>query len=117
MLDDEPALTSSLRRLLERANYHVTASNHPREAVAMIESNPADFDLVITDLSMPEMSGIEVARRIRAVRPELPVIAMSGFATEAIRENLAAAGIAELLEKPVAPANLAKCLKHTFGQA
>ncbi len=117
LLDDEPALTKSLRGLLERLNYQVTSSNHPREALELFTRDPMQFDLAITDLSMPEMNGIEVARQIQAVRPELPVILMSGFTATSNRENMAAAGIRELLEKPVSAAHLAEVLQRTFAQS
>ena len=116
LLDDEPALTTSLWRLLKRLNYQVTTCNHALEAVALFVKNPAQFDLVITDLSMPEKNGIEVLRQLRAIRPEIPVIVMSGFTTQSNREDLVAAGNCELLEKPVSPNVLAKLLQRLFAQ-
>ena len=114
-IDDEAALTVSFRQLLERMNYQVTTSNHALEALELFRQNPARFDLVITDLTMPEMNGLEVARRIHGRRPELPLVLASGFAPELSRENLEAAGIRELMEKPFSTTILAGVLQRTLG--
>jgi len=100
-LDDEPALTAVSQKQLLRLNYQVTISNSAPEALRWFRENPAQFDLVITDLTMPDMNGVEVARLIHALRPELPIILASGYATSVNAETLREAGILELIEKPV----------------
>jgi CheY-like chemotaxis protein len=117
LLDDEPALTAPFQRLLERLKYHVTISNSACAAVDLFRQNPAQFDLVITDLTMPEMNGFEVAHQLHLLRADLPIILVSGFSSDLNREKLAAAGIAELLEKPVSVTNLAEVLQHTLVKA
>ncbi len=114
LLDDEPKLTAAFQRLLERLRYRVTSSNNPREAIAWFQENPAAFDLVITDLTMPEINGLEVARTLHALRPEVPILLLSGHAPELNREKLRAAGIGELLEKPVALPALADALQRAL---
>ena len=116
LLDDEPALTASFRKLLERLNYQVTTSNSAREAVALFRENPAQFDLVITDLTMPEMNGLEVARQLRSLRPDVPIIMASGLTPELTPENLHDAGICELLEKPVSLTVLDEVLQRTLAR-
>jgi len=117
LLDDEPALTEVFQSLLLRLNYQVTASNSPGEAVGLCRKNPAQFDLVITDLTMPEMNGLEVARQIHAIRPDLPVILTSGFSAALDRKTLRAAGISELLEKPVSLTVLADVMRRTLARS
>jgi PAS domain S-box-containing protein len=112
LVDDELAITSSLRRMLTRLNYQVTVSNHPRAAVSLFQQNPAAFDLVMTDLTMPEMSGLELARELHALRPELPIILASGLIPELQRAELQAAGIVEILAKPVLIDGLAELLRR-----
>jgi PAS domain S-box-containing protein len=116
LLDDEPALTTSLRRLLERLNYQVTTSNSAREAVALVAANPAQFDLVITDMTMPEMNGLEVARQCHTLRPELPVILASGYSAAISATNLHEAGIGQLIEKPISMAVLAELVQRTLAK-
>jgi CheY-like chemotaxis protein len=115
LLDDEPALTGALQRLLSRLNYQVTTSNNPRESVALCRKNPVQFDLVITDLTMPDMNGIEVARQLQSIRPDLPIVLASGFSTDLNRETLQAAGICELLEKPISRGVLAEVVQRALA--
>ena len=117
LLDDEFAVTAVLELLLRRLNYQVTACNNAREALEQCRQNPAQFDLAITDLTMPEMNGLEVARQLRALRPDLPIILTSGFIAELQPENLRAAGIGEFLEKPVSLASLAEAVQRAFANA
>jgi CheY-like chemotaxis protein len=112
LVDDEMAITSSLRRMLARLNYQVTVSNHPRAAVSLFQQNPAAFDLVMTDFTMPEMSGLELARELHALKPELPIILASGLIPELQRAELQAAGIVEILAKPVMIDGLAELLRR-----
>ena len=116
LVDDEPALTTVFHRLLTRLNYQVTARNHPREAISLIRQNHAAFDLVITDLTMPDINGLEVARQLHALRPELPVILASGFSADLDRETLRQAGICELLEKPVTMTALADAVQRMLAK-
>jgi PAS domain S-box-containing protein len=106
VLDDEPALTSMLQKALHRMGYQAATSNQAGEAIGMLRENPAGFDLVITDLTMPEMNGLEVAGQLRAIRANLPIILVSGYSVSVDGERLQAAGICERLDKPVSLATL-----------
>ena len=101
LLDDELVLGVMFQRLLTPLNYQVTATNSAREALAWFRENPGRFDLLITDLTMPEMNGLDVARQIHALRPQLPVVLASGYGGSLTDEDLRKAGIVELLQKPV----------------
>ena len=116
LVDDEPALTAVFQRLLVRLNYQATSCNNARDAISLFRRNPAAFDLVITDLTMPDMNGLEVARQIHALRPDLPVILASGFSADLDRENLRQAGIWELIEKPVSMTVLADAVQRTLAK-
>jgi CheY-like chemotaxis protein len=74
----------------------------------LFQANPGQFDLIITDLTMPEMNGLEVARQIHAIRPELPILLASGYSAIVTPENLREARICQLLEKPVSRTALAE---------
>jgi len=116
VLDDEPALTSVLQKSLRRLDYQVATSNHAGDAIRLFRENTAKFELVITDLSMPEMNGLEVARQLRALRPDLPVILVSGYSVAVDAERLRAAGICERLDKPVSLAALAEVVDRVLKQ-
>jgi len=115
LVDDELALTAPLQKLLCRLNYQVVTSNSAREAVRLVQANPSQFDLVITDLTMPEMNGLEVARQIRVIRPDLPVVLTSGLSSSVSAESLREAGVRELLEKPVSLTALAGVVQRTLA--
>jgi CheY-like chemotaxis protein len=116
LLDDEPALTTALARLLIRLNYQVSISNSAREAINRFTQAPVRYDLVITDLTMPEMSGLEVSRQLRQLRPDLPVILTSGFSADVNHETLTAAGICEVLPKPISWNDLAAILHRVLSR-
>jgi PAS domain S-box-containing protein len=117
LLDDEPALTRSLQRLLEKLNYRVTSRNNPREAIKLFCEKPAEFDLVITDMSMPEITGLEVARQIHAARANIPVILISGYSPKFNRDHLQTSDIDELLEKPLSVPALGEALHRLLSKA
>ncbi|HUC85193.1 MAG TPA: ATP-binding protein, partial [Candidatus Acidoferrales bacterium] len=115
LLDDEPALTTALERQLVRLNYRVTSSNRAREVIDLFRENPARFDLVISDLTMPEMNGLEVARELHVLRPDLPIILVSGFVADLKLETLKEAGVSEVIDKPISVTTLADLLRQTFA--
>ena len=113
----KPALVAMFQRLLLRLNYQVTSCSSAREAIGLF-FNPIrrKFDLVITDLTMQETNGLELARQIRAIRPELPVILSSGFIANLNREDLRQAGICGLIEKPASMTALAEVTQRALAK-
>ena len=99
-IDDEEAIVFLMQRLLERKGYRVSGFTDPQEALAAVRSNPAQFDLAVTDHNMPGMSGLEVAIALREIRADLPVVLASGYISEELRARAPAAGIRELIYKP-----------------
>jgi DNA-binding NtrC family response regulator len=79
IIDDEPALLDLLRRYLGRQGYEVETCPTPGEALARFRADRERFSLVITDLSMPEMDGEELIRKLRELHPALPAIITSGY--------------------------------------
>jgi len=100
LVDDHPGMARVSAKLLETLGYRTTVFDDPREALSAFTATPAGFDAVLTDLSMPQMSGEEFTRSLRALRPSLPVIVSSGMASELDAEELKALGIAGVLLKP-----------------
>jgi CheY-like chemotaxis protein len=106
VIDDDPAMRRATSRALEAAGHVVALHANGRGAVREIEKNPPD--LLITDIFMPEMEGLETIREARLRRPTLPIIAMSGFTFEE-RDYLGIAekfGAVASLKKPFRPAEL-----------
>ncbi len=99
-LDDEEPLVRLATRTLERLHFRVTGFTRAADAVAAFCANPAEFDLVITDLNLPGASGLGVAARLLAVRPDVPIVLSSGHVTDDLRDKAQRIGIRELLYKP-----------------
>ena len=117
-LDDDEALVELVTRLLERSGYLVSSYINQREALAELRADPASFDLVVTDYNMPGMSGLDVAREVKAIRADLPVVVASGFIDEALQSQAAAAGVQEVIFKATAVEELSIViarLAQTFG--
>jgi PAS domain S-box-containing protein len=99
-LDDEESLVILAKRMLERMGYHVSAFKDAAQAIAAFAAAPQDFDLVLTDLSMPGISGMEVSRQILAIRPDIPVLLATGYVRTEDVEQARAIGIREVIWKP-----------------
>ena len=98
-IDDDESLVLLVRRLLGRRGYRVSAYTDQRAALDALRADPAGFDLVLADYNMPGMSGLDVAREVRAIRADLPVAVASGFIDEKLRAEAPAAGVRELVFK------------------
>ncbi|MDH5667743.1 MAG: ATP-binding protein [Nitrospira sp.] len=99
-LDDEEMLVELVKARFQLLGYRVTAFTNPKEALESVSANPNGFDVVVTDYNMPEMSGLEVARRVSAIRDTLPVILVSGYLTPENHAAALAAHIKDIVYKP-----------------
>ncbi len=115
LVDDEAAIVKLYQPLLKALKYQATVTQNPREAIGWVRQNPAQFDLVITDLTMPEMTGLDLARQLHACRADLPIVLATGFKATVSAQLLADAGISELVEKPVSITILAEVLHRLLS--
>ena len=104
-IDDEESLVLLAGRMLERMGYRVSGFTDAAQALAAFAAAPGDFDLILTDLSMPGASGMDVARAILSIRPEIPVLLATGYVRPEDVECARAIGIREVIWKP-----------HTVGE-
>jgi len=88
-----------VERLLQRRGYRVAAHSRQEAALQALRAAPAAFDLVVTDYNMPGMSGLDIAREVRMINPNLPVIVTSGFVDEELQAGADSAGVRELIFK------------------
>lgn len=104
-VDDEVDYARGMRMALERLGYSVTIETEAQKTLDKLRSDPGEFDLLITDQTMPQMTGVNLTREIRKIRPELPIILCSGSSPETdpavSPENARAAGVCRVLMKPV----------------
>ncbi|MEV4639522.1 PAS domain S-box protein [Actinoplanes sp. NPDC049548] len=100
LVEDEHALRESTSRTLVRAGYHVLVADDGAAAVRIARETPGPIHLLLTDVIMPEMMGNEVAARVRELRPDVPVLYMSGYAQPVLTENGTLPPGVEIVEKP-----------------
>ena len=113
-LDDEEALVFLATRTLEWLGYRATGFTDAADAVQAFRANPGQFDVVVTDLNMPSISGLDVARELLIVRPDVPVLLCSGHVTEQMHAQALLAGIRHVLYKPNTMEELSATLRHLF---
>jgi PAS domain S-box-containing protein len=114
-LDDEESLVRLAQRLLERIGYRVTGFSSAEAALEAVRDDPSRFDLAITDFNMPGISGIQVAKLLGMIRPDLPVILSSGNISDDLRESAARAGVDHVLHKPSTAEELAEAIHRCLA--
>ena len=112
LVDDEKTIVDSGHKILRGLGYEVTSTISSIDAFKIFEANPDNFDLVLTDMTMPKMTGLELSRKILKIRPEIPIILCTGYSlglTEAmIRKN----GIRQMIMKPIISRELASAINE-----
>ncbi|MDR3553429.1 MAG: PAS domain S-box protein [Syntrophobacteraceae bacterium] len=118
VVDDEPVLAEMTRQMLTELGYQAVFRTNGLEALEAFRHQPEDkvFDLVITDMTMPHFTGVDLAREICAARPEVPVILMTGYSEKIDAERAGEMGIAEFLLKPVTLKKLAVAVRKVLDR-
>jgi len=115
-VDDEEMLAEMARTMLQRLGYTVTVRNSSLEALTSFQNQPEIFDLVITDQTMPGMTGIDLARRMLQIRPDLPIILCTGFSTQISEDRARAMGIREFAFKPLAKRDISLLIRKALAK-
>jgi PAS domain S-box-containing protein len=116
-VDDEPALIELLRDQLVTLGYRVTAHVSPIEALSDFLSRPLDFDVLLTDLTMPGLSGADLAEKVLAVRPDLPIVMATGYGRVMSEERARELGLRPLLYKPFTMVALGDAIQDALASA
>ena len=112
LVDDEQALLEVQSEILRRLGYCVAPNRNAAAALELFAGNPREFDLIITDEIMPGMAGSEMCRRMREVRPEIPIIIMTaGLELARTRKKAALYGVRQVLLKPVLKKELRRAIE------
>ena len=112
LIDDEEPVIILMAQMLEKLGYHVTALKDSIEASEIFRSQPDKFDLIITDQSMPNLSGDQLATQIKDIRADIPIALCSGFSDTLTRERAKQSGIDYFIMKPVIKRELAETLRQ-----
>ncbi len=112
LVDDEPTLIELGQKALSYLGYAVVTSKSSMEALDLFRSQPQKFDLIITDYTMPDMTGTALAKKILELRPDIPIILCTGFSEKISEEKVKAMGIRGYIMKPVSIHNLANICRR-----
>ena len=115
LVDDEEQIVRMEKKMLERLGYRVTVENSSFQALEKFRSDPERFDLVITDMTMPEVTGIELSKKLFKIRPDIPIIICSGFSEQINGEKAAALGISGYVMKPMIMSELDQKIRNALG--
>jgi PAS domain S-box-containing protein len=116
IVDDESEIRNSLRTVLEGAGYQVLEAGNGREGAGVFDTNQGRIRLVLTDLMMPEVGGVDLIRHIRHTVPTLPILVTSGFSADISGEKLAALGVKRVLQKPFRANSLLQAVRQGLDE-
>ncbi len=111
LVDDEQTIVKVWQRLFNSLGYDVTAHQRSLDALAAFQADPDGFDLVISDVTMPEMTGDRLTHEILKIRPEIPIILCTGFSSKISAETVLDTGATALLFKPLIKSEMAKKIR------
>lgn len=114
-VDDEEALVEIAKQMLERLGYEVVAEKDSVKALKQFQRDPEKFDLVITDQTMPNMTGIELAKKLMSIKKDIPIILCTGFSEVISPETAKAMGIREFVMKPIIKNEMAETIKRVIS--
>jgi CheY-like chemotaxis protein len=105
------------KQMLEHLGYRVTVMTDSGEALKTFRSRPQDFDLIISDKTMPHMTGFLLTEKIKKIRPDIPVILCTGYCDDIEVERAAAVGVGRLVMKPLGMQALAEAVRCVLDSA
>ena len=115
-VDDEPTLVTLGKATLESLGYKVVGRTRSEEALELFKENPDQFDLVITDMTMPQMTGAQFSKQLIEIRPDIPIVLCSGFSEKMTEEIAKEIGIREFFIKPIPRQVLSKIIRKVLDE-
>ncbi len=115
LVDDEEIVAELIGHILERLGYQVTTRLSSVDALNTFRKSPEAFDLLVTDMTMPNMTGDELAKAVTEIRPDLPIILCTGFSEKIGKEEASRKGIKEILMKPISLSEISKKVRAVLG--
>lgn len=115
-VDDEKDLVDMGKQMLEKIGYTVTVRTSSVEVLETFKENPGKYDLVITDQTMPNMTGIQLTRELIKIRPDVPIILCTGYSESVSKENYRAMGIRSFLMKPIVKKEMARIIREVLSE-
>ncbi len=116
-VDDEEILVELAEQILGSLGYHLILVTNPIEALGIFRTDPASVDLVITDQTMPKMTGLELSRQLKQIRPDIPIIISTGYSTQVNEIIASEMGLRAFLKKPVNAAMYATSIRAVLDES
>jgi CheY-like chemotaxis protein len=113
-VDDEPSLMKLGQRMMERLGYKIDATISPTDALEWFRLSPDKYDLIITDMTMPQMTGVSLAEELMRIRPDIPVIICTGHSSLIDEEKSKTLDIAAFVMKPMTRQKIAKIIRQVL---
>ncbi len=117
VVDDEEPLTTMFERVLSSLGYRVTAMHNSPDALAAFKASPQEYDLVLTDQTMPGMTGYQLGQQMLGIRPDIPIILTTGYSDSAYRDATLLNGIRAFMAKPAETGDMARLVRRVLDEA
>ncbi len=114
LVDDEPNLVEMVYQMLDRLGYSVVSTSASSDALEIFSAAPEEFDLVLTDMTMPGLTGVDLAKRMREIRPDTRLVLITGFSELPSDEDIELNGVSALLRKPIFMDQLAETVRRAL---
>lgn len=115
LVDDEEQVVQVTGEILQSLGYTVVGKTSPKEAMALFSLDPRQFDMLITDLTMAELTGLELSERVKSLRPDIPIILITGYSDQVSKDAAVGAGIDEYCMKPISMRELSTIVGKFLG--
>ena len=116
VVDDEKSISEMVLQMLTRLGYQIETFNNSQDALNAFQQNPGKYDLLISDLTMPNMTGLQLSQAIQLIDDQFPIIIMTGYGNSNLTElSKKEAGIRHVLKKPLVRKDLAKLIRDVFA--
>lgn len=116
LVDDEEQVVQVTGEILQSLGYKVVGRTSPREAIALFSEDPQQFDMLITDLTMAEFTGLELSEKVKSLRPDLPIILITGYSDQVPKDTAFSAGIDAYCMKPISMRELSTIVGKFLGK-
>ena len=115
VVEDEPVSLQMIGKMLSMKGFRVTLTENGGKALEKFTKNPNQFDLVLTDMAMPELTGAQLAKKILSIRQDIPIIICTGFSDQIDKQSAKSIGIKDFLMKPITQRDLVKAIKKQLS--
>jgi signal transduction histidine kinase/ActR/RegA family two-component response regulator len=116
LVDDEPEIAEAAAKILEKLGYHVVGKSSSTEALSLFKKAPLQFDIIISDLTMPHMTGLQLTREIKRIRIDIPIIILSGYNLDMTKEQITGFGVSDFISKPINMKKLARIVRRVLDR-